>query len=310
MQKKIAIAVDQSLQSAQAVRYAARMAAAIPELHCVLMHIQPAISQYLLDEAQKSHQARRELDGTLRKNRATAEILLEKCRQQLQQSGVPAEYITTRTQPRHAGVADDILTLSQTLSYDAILVGRRGVSGLQKLIMGSVTARLIDNSQLLPIWMVDGEPTSSKILLAADGSAGALRALDHLGFMRSGAKDGSIHIIHVQPARQDFCKIEPPADPASPGQAVLSNSDGRCMADFHAQACTVLKQYGIAADRVDLQTIQKRSDVARGILEAVRQGDFGTVVIGRRGAGKGRFFGSVSRQVLQKAGNQAVWLVP
>ena len=310
MQKKIAIAVDNSLHSTQAVRYAALLAAEIPEIHYVLVHIQPTISQYLLDEAQKSHKARSELEGIIGKNRATATKLLEKYRLQLLQSGLPEERLTTHTRPRHVSVADDILTLSQTQSYDAILVGRRGVSYLQELVMGSVTANLIDNSQLLPVWMVDGEPASGKILLAVDGSPGALRALDHLAFILSGSKDTPIHMIHVQPTLQDFCEIEVPDDPASEAQAILLNSDRQCIDDFHAQACAILKRYGFGSECMELQTIRKRSGPARGIMETVGRSRFGTVVVGRRGASKSRFFGSVSRQILHKAMDCAVWIVP
>lgn len=310
MQKKIAIAVDKSLNSAQAVRYAARMAAGISDVHFVLLHIQPAISQYLLEEAHLSHKARNELESIIRKNREAAVTLLDKYRQQLLQSGMPEERVTTHTRPRHIGVADDLLTLSQAQAYDAILVGRRGVSYLQEWVMGSVTANLIDNSQLLPIWMVDGEPTSSKILLAVDGSPGALRALDHLAFILTGRQDEAIHMIHVQPALQDFCEIEVPVDPASEAQAILLNDDRRCIDDFHAQACAILKRYGFDPDRMDLQTRPKRSGVARAIMEAAHQGQFGTVVMGRRGSSKSRFFGSVSRQILHKSADCAVWLVP
>ena len=51
MQKKILVAVDDSTPSRQAVEYAGRVGGIIQELGVTLFHVQPPISQFLLDEA-------------------------------------------------------------------------------------------------------------------------------------------------------------------------------------------------------------------------------------------------------------------
>lgn len=94
---------------------------------------------------------------------------------------------------------NDILVLSQAASYDAILVGRRGASYLREWVMGSVTAGLVEHSEVLPIWVVDGDVKTDNIVLAADGSQASLRALDHMIFMLSAKTDRKIHVVHVRP---------------------------------------------------------------------------------------------------------------
>jgi hypothetical protein len=49
MEKKVLIAVDDSRHSENALRYAAGMAESAGEMSFVLFHVQPMISQYLLD---------------------------------------------------------------------------------------------------------------------------------------------------------------------------------------------------------------------------------------------------------------------
>ena len=72
MQKKIAIAVDGSPNSSDAMRYAAALYSRIPDLYFVLLNIQPTISHYLLEEAEKSGKARRTVDEIAQSNRAAA----------------------------------------------------------------------------------------------------------------------------------------------------------------------------------------------------------------------------------------------
>jgi len=82
MDKKILLAVDDSPHSKDAVKYAVAISSTVKDLHYDLFHVQPMISHYLLDETQKSPQARAELDKVLKKNDASARKILEqyKCR--------------------------------------------------------------------------------------------------------------------------------------------------------------------------------------------------------------------------------------
>ncbi len=310
MKKKIAVAVDASLHSSHAVQYAARIAKVVPELHVVLMHIHPTISGYLLEEARSSASAQNELQKIIQKNQAAASALLGQYQGRMVQDGVPEDRIELKSRPRQVGVADDLLAWCQVADYDALLVGRRGVSFLQGLVMGSVTENLVNHSNLTPIWVVDGLIRSEKILLAVDGSPRALRAADHLSFMVSGSESSRIQMLHVQPSLQDYCEIDLRSETLAQAEAVLLDSDRRCLDDFHAQALTVFQRNGISKERVELSIVSDKLFAGKAILEAAHQGDFGTVVIGKRGTSKSRFFGSVSRFVIQKAENLAVWIVP
>ena len=50
-------------------------------------------------------------------------------------------------------------------------------------------------------------------------------------------------------------------------------------------------------------------NVGKAIVDEAKKGNYGTVVIGRRGVSKAFFMGSVSRYVLDRTRNRALWLV-
>ena len=78
MDKKILLAVDGSVHSTNAVKYAARISAIVSNLTYTLLHVQPTLSQYLLDEAKTDLKARAELKKIIQKNTELAQEVLEK----------------------------------------------------------------------------------------------------------------------------------------------------------------------------------------------------------------------------------------
>ena len=310
MDKLILVAVDNSLQALQAIDYAALIDRAIVTSHFVLFHVQPALSQYLTDEARRKPEARKVLEKTMAANDAKAREILENAVQRMVRKGVDAKRIETVTAPLNVGVANDILAVANAKPYDAIVVARRGVSSLQKWFMGSVTANLVEHSDIIPIVVVDGVVASDKILLVVDGSSSALRALDHVTFMLSGHPTKDLQVLHVRPRLQDYCEIDLTDETVQDAETVLLNDDQHCMADFRGQAQTVLKKNGVSDDRLHWETIDSTLAVSRSILDYAARNDYGTVVMGRSGRSKSMFTGSVSRRLLYKAEKAALWVVP
>ena len=235
MEKHILVSVDDTAQSKEVLRYAASMRSQIEPVRFSLVNVQPAISTYITEEAQRKPSARSALDKIMKENDAASRNVLEAAAQRLVDLGVDQERIETRAYPRNQAVADDLLSIGSAKTVDAILVGRRGNSVLHRWFTGSVTANLIERSEVIPIWLVDGNATSNNILLAADGSASALRALDHLAFMLSDNPEQRIRLFHVQPRFGDYCKLEATDEAAQAGAALVDAGDRGCMDDFHAR---------------------------------------------------------------------------
>lgn len=310
MQKKILVAIDDSSHSRQAVDYAARMKALIPGLGFTLLHIQPPVSQFLLDEAKRSSQAQAELNRAAARNAEAARGLLAKYKDLMVRAGVLDAQIDLLALPRHFGLAKDILDQAEGGLFDAVLLGRRGISSVQQMFLGSVSAHLIENSAVIPVWLVDGAVSSKQILAAVDGSESALRAVDHLAFMLSGNPEVRIRFFHVAPRLKEFCEINFAQKSADGLEALIAQGDKRCMDDFFSAALAKLQSAGFQEKQIETQTAATLLSVGETILSAAREGGFGTLVVGRRGMNKSFFGGKVSYYVSQKLSDAALWLVP
>jgi nucleotide-binding universal stress UspA family protein len=310
MQKKILMAVDDSPHSRQAVDYAVRMRDLVPGLGLTVFHIQPPVSQFLLDEAQRSGSARNELNRVATRNAEAAQGLLAKYKDLLMRAGVAESAIEQVTLPRQQGLAKDILDYAQNGLFDAILLGRRGISSMQQMFMGSVSAHLIENSPVIPVWLVDGNVNSARVMAAVDGSESALRAVDHLAFILSGNPEVKVRFFHVTPRLKEYCELNFSQEPTEGLEALIAQGDRRCMEDFFSAALAKLRAAGFRESQIETQTAKTLLSVGETILKAVREGGFGTIVIGRRGMNKSFFGGKVSYHVSQKISDAALWLVP
>ena len=197
MEKKILMVVDGSIHSTHAVTYAVRISSVVKELNYTLFHVQPTLSQYLLDEAETDLKAKAELKKVVRKNAELARGILEKHKSRMVRMGISEKRIETVTQRKIMGICKDVLDCAQQGLYDAILVGRRGLSRLQQTFMGSTTAKLVKHSTVIPVWVVDGDVKSMKVMLAVDGSEASLRAVDHLSFIVGGNEKIKFTLFHV-----------------------------------------------------------------------------------------------------------------
>jgi len=308
MEKQILMAVDGSIHSIQSLRYATKMLRGSNEAIFTLFHGEPMISQYLLDEVRTDPKAYNALKKVNKKNKEKSRILLEKQRERMITMGVPKKRIVMVTQQRMMGLTRDILEYGRKGIYDAIVVGRRGLSRVQKTFMGSTSAKLLEHSEVIPVWMVDGNVKSKKILVAVDGSESSYRAVDHIGFMLVENPEIKYRLFHVSQDANDLDAISLGMDDPDLNEFVTKGSK-RHIEKFFADAEIKLKEAGIAPNRVEMITTKRKGRVGKMILNEAKKGNYGTVVAGRRGTSHAHYFGSVSRYVTERITNRALWLI-
>ncbi|MEZ4527421.1 MAG: universal stress protein [Desulfobacterales bacterium] len=308
MEKKILVAVDDSRNAKQAIAYVVNLSSLVKNLSCTLFHVQPAISQFLTDEAKSDVKAQSALEKLKRKNARASLSMLEQCRAVMCENGIGQDCIELKSVPRKTGLAKDIIDYAQEKKYDAIVIGRRGLGFVQEVFMGSTTKKLVEHSKLTPLWIVDGKVKSSRVLIAIDGSESALRAVDHLSFVMEGSKDVKITLFHVIPMFRDYCPIDFDEMDADM-QYVISQGEKKCVEKFFVHAFRKFANAGIERDQIEIKEVSQRN-VGRAIVEELQQQRYGTVVVGRRGQSSAFFMGSVSTHVLDRASDCALWLVP
>ncbi|MCP4691319.1 MAG: universal stress protein [Desulfobacterales bacterium] len=309
MKKNVLIAIDDSNHSRQAVQYALAMSRVMEDLTCTLFHVQPSISQYILEEAEKDPAARGRLKGIINKNREKAEAVLEQARERMLNAGADEARIKTVSMPKLSGIAKDIMDYSLTNQLDAVVVGRRGVSKVQEAVLGSVTAKLLQHSRVTPVWVVSDNKEPTRIMAAVDGSESSLRLVDHVCFMLKGSPGAALTLLHVKPRFRDFAPVDFEETDEELGE-LLIQGEKRRVENFFGHASKMLREAGIGENQVAIRDVVCNINVGKTIVNEARKGNCGTVVVGRSGMNNSFFMGSVSRYVLDKTSNRAIWLVP
>ena len=195
-QRRLLIAVDGSEQSFEAVRYASQV---LPpgKTKVILFHIQSKIPESFWD-IEKDPSFRHRLAPVVawaqQQEKAMKEFMA-KSRQLFVDQGVPQEAVDVRIQDRKVGIARDIAREAQG-DYDAVVVGRWGMSKIKDLVWGSIANKLVGQLVQSPLWVIGGSPQAGKYLVAMDGSEEAMRAVDYAGAMLAGT-DCTVTLFHV-----------------------------------------------------------------------------------------------------------------
>lgn len=309
MDKKLLIPVDESVHAKNALKYVAAMARPIRRLFCVLAHVQPAISQFMIDEAQTSLEARAAVETLRKKCAAASNRILEERKEELVRLGMAEDRIETKSIPRRLGLAKDVLETAVNGLYDAVVVGRRGIGRISGLFTESLSANMVEHSLDVPVWVVDGEVKNAhRAMVAVDGSEASLAAVDHAAFMLGDDPVVTVDLFHATPSASGSCAIDFTETDADLEKIVVSGQL-RCVDRFFGVALKRFAESGITEDRIRVHRTQQTRNAAKAIFDHAKQNGFGTIVMGRRGMSRSFFMGSVSRFILDKADGMAVWIV-
>ncbi len=308
MEKRILVAVDDSVYSIRAIEYATMMASFIKDIRFLVFKGQPTISEHLIKDSYLDKKTRSILSSLIRKNKEDAERVLEDCKSMMINRGIDEDAIETFTMPRTMGTAKDILNVARQHVCDAILLGRRGLSKIGEAFSPSVSTTVIENSTMLPVWAVCGHVTSEKIALAIDGSASSLRAVDHICFMLEGNTNMRITLLHVTPKLRDFCPID--FDKEGDVEDIIIHGDKQCVENFFVHAKKRFEKAGISMGQLEIKRVPSVISVSKTIINEIKEGGYGTLVIGRSGLNESFFLGSVSSYCLNNISDCAICIVP
>ncbi|MCJ8500410.1 universal stress protein [Desulfatitalea alkaliphila] len=309
MNRRLLIAVDGSLHANQGLMYAADLLAGREDISCTLIHIQPVVSQYFIDEAKSDPQIQETLKRVQEHNRRQSEEILQKSKQILVDRGVAPAVIETVGKARSMGLAKDILEYAHTHLYDAIVAGRRGLARVQKIFMGSVSSKLAEYSGGIPLWVVDGDIRPAKFLVAVDITAPWRHILDHLAVMCAGLPELKLTFFHVM----QNGAVETDETFAIPGVKeigeLMARNEKQVLDRFWEEATRELTAAGFKRHQLEMLAPGRSGKIGRMISDYATANNYDTVVIGRRGGDQAYYFGSVSRYVVERLSGCAVWVL-
>jgi nucleotide-binding universal stress UspA family protein len=310
-QKKILIAVDSSAHSLNAVKYAAQQCAPA-ERSLKLMHVMPTAPETFWD-MEKDAFFKRKMQAKYaqwkRSQKKAAQEFMDGARALLVKAKFKEDDVGVLIQERKVGIARDIIAES-TKGYDAIVVGRRGLSKLEDIFLGSVSNKIVQGVWDVPVWVVGGDIRSDKILLAVDASENSRKAVDHVASFAAYTRS-ELTLFHVvRSAALGFVDDLVLRDEQIERQ--LSEEMERDLPRMFRSYKDILEKAGVAADRISTKAIMHSTSRAGDILKEAKEGVYGTIVMGRRGLSKVREFlmGRVSKKVLDRGEGFAVWIVP
>ena len=304
--KKILVPIDGSDRALNTVRYVARFEP-FRNMDIVLFHVFSSVPEgyWDLEKDPRSTSTVRQVKSWEVQQRKNMEKFMEKASQFLLKAGFSSESITIKIQNRKKGIARDIIREARN-GYAAIVTRRRGMTGLRRIVLGSIATKLVEKLTFVPLILVGKRTPNNKILLAFDGSENAASALEFVGSLFGGF-DYEVSLFHV---------IRSNGEGQPEYQHIFSSKEytraaRKEMSETLKAAQTKLIDMGLTTDKVSTQIAEKAISRAGAIADRAKQEDFGTIVMGRRGHSRIRdfFIGRVTNKVIHMARDRTVWVI-
>jgi nucleotide-binding universal stress UspA family protein len=305
-QKKVLLTFDGSEHAFHAINYVSKIAP-FHKMKIVLFNVFSSIPESYLDLAkdpQFSQSAQKVKTWEMQQNKEIQKSM-DKAEQTLLRSGFSPDAVTKRIHNRKIGIARDIVKEAKN-GYSAVIIGRRGTGTYKEIIVGSVAKKIVEKVAFLPVLMIGEIPPDDKFLVAIDSSENALQAVDYVAQILGGF-DFKINLFHA--IRGDQSIHSGIAHLFFPKESLVDAEAG-AIAIFD-KAKRRLEEAGFTSDQINSKLVSGVPSRAEAIVKEAREGDYGTIVLGRRGLSKVQEFllGRVSNKVIHIIRRRALWIV-
>lgn len=313
--KKYLIAVDGSNSSLEAVDYASEI---LPNQGCeiVLFLVGTDIPESFwdIDEVPDENIDKETFQEWAEKHNKIFVKTLTRIKNKFIEKGFPENKIRIKTQPRQSGIARDIIAESSK-GYEAVFIGRKGLTNLKNIPLGSVAGKLISKLSSTTLVLVGKNPETENILIGFDGSDGAKKSVKKAGqlFSKSSKK---IHIRHVSRSVNiikgeydlTFETLDSESMPIEHERKKIRTSKTEPELE---KAVEKLESLGFDKKNADTGIITSYMSRSLGLYETAEKNNWGTIMVGRKGISKVQDFiiGCVSEKLIHMAYDKAVWIV-
>jgi nucleotide-binding universal stress UspA family protein len=292
--KKILLAIDGSDYALETARYVSKILSP-QNTEVIMFHVHSKIPESYWDIKRQASPAWRisEVKAWEREYEKTIGEYMDRAERIFRRAGFPKETIKVKIAKRKKGIARDIVK-EATCGYDCVIVGRRGMSKLKDLLLGSISTKLLEKLDCVPLIVVGKKTKPGAFLLALDGSENSMRAVDFVGAMMGGANT-RITLIHVIRGES---------------KSLIKEAEKKINAVFNRGRSHLTKS-GFEPYQIDTKTVKGAHSRAGAIFQEAKLGEYGTIVVGRKGLSEVREFvmGRVSNKVIHMAKKHAVWVV-
>lgn len=309
--KKFLVAADGSAESQSVVKYVAAMLSPV-DTEIVFLHVLKRIPETYWDFGLgvEADSLLKKIENQVAGHEKSIKAFMADSKQALLDANFREENIAIHIKDRTVGIARDIVAEARR-GYNGLVMGRTGVGRMEGLAVGSVSTKIIGALSDIPICIVAGTPTGKNSIVALDGSAGSMRALDFACSLMDGFQ-GKVVLFH---ALRHIGYPEPATGRIAAFKEVEKSiwDDAKKMLEpTLTEAKERLLKAGRAKDKIIIKIVTGVSSRAGALIEETKKSGCGSILVGRTGISQMEDFniGRVATKVVHGAQNQATWIVP
>jgi nucleotide-binding universal stress UspA family protein len=158
--KKILLAIDNSECAKKAVAYVGEQFSNMKDLKITLLHVLPYLATSLWDDGhilseEERTQRKKVVDRWMKNQQLKLEPMFTNASGILTKGGIKPEQIETKAITDSMDVADSILEEAKNGGYQTLVMGRRGLSPAKRLLIGSVTTKIINHGAGITLCIVE-----------------------------------------------------------------------------------------------------------------------------------------------------------
>ena len=158
--KKMLLSIDGSECSLRAVEYTGKQFSGVGDLQITLLHVLPYPPAPLWDDGhipteEEKEEREKAIERWLAGQRVKTEPLFDRAMAILTGAGISPTLLAKKVISDSTDVADSILEEARDGGYQTLVLGRRGLSPLKKVFMGSVTTKIINHGAGVAVCVVE-----------------------------------------------------------------------------------------------------------------------------------------------------------
>jgi len=282
MDKHLLVTVSEQNSALFGVKFVGNFFTNKKKMHLTLYYSHPRASLSWDDAMGKKLQAKQKT-----KYEAGGRKALEDAKKECLNQGFKDDQVSFKLELRKGSKVMDILNEGAQGNYDAVVLGRRGVTWLEEAFDESVTKGFLKKKFDFPVWLCKNPETSRKnVLLCVDGSEASNRIADHVGFILQDEIQQDVTIFIAG---------------KNPGQAENIISSVR----------SDLLKNGLPEARLTIMTVPEKN-ASKAILGEYKKNKYSAVAVGRRNIEqkglKKMFLGSVSTRLYNELEGASLWI--
>jgi TusA-related sulfurtransferase/nucleotide-binding universal stress UspA family protein len=306
LKDKILVAVDVSDRCLETVRHITELKP-FQKKHLVLNHVLNSLPHFYWDVEMEpvSTEAVAQIRDWEAEQKKAIDKFMEKAKQILLDADFPEDAVTIKIKNIEKRIAGDIVEEAKD-DYMAVIISRSGTGQLPEPFLGPNAVKVIQNLSFVPVFIAGKNLPGKNILVAMDGSEGAMQAIDFVGELMGG-HNFKVTLVHV--VRDDSSIGPAPLYRPLPKED-LQVEEQKIRTAFD-EARSRLINRGFKTDDVTSKIVTGAASRSAAIVQEAEQLGYATIVLGRRGLSQSQdfFMGGVSNKVIQLGIEQAVWVV-